>query len=244
MQLKFHAHVSFDSTLQLLSKRQNCLQKWLSAILRSLSWQIELSDSPWMKMDPCKWNSFNCQTMNTPSHTILCLTNVCCKIMTPKMRHWTKLWSIQMKRQLQRVIMSTYDINLHKPSRSMATNSGSQLTKNTHTHTHTHVSMATKRYNLQEGRHPIETLWKLSITPDSPESPRLSNRGQTIILRSIELPDTPPATNTYSLSNTNSVVQKLQSLALHADSEITNQVTKCIVCGKPYNQVIEKIAAE
>ena len=93
-----------------------------------------------------------------------------------------------------------YDIDSIEPFLSMATKSGSQLTKNKH-----NVFLATTSYHLTFGPHFIE-IRQLSPTSGLPESPTTSNRGQRNIVRPNDLPDTPAVINPHFLLNISSLV--------------------------------------
>ena len=101
------------------------------------------------------------------------------------------------------VTFSNYDAVLIEPSLSMTKKSGSEPTKNI-----PNVSMAKTSYHAQSRPHLFETCRQISPRPDSPELPTLSGRGQTVILRSYDLPDSPPAINIRPLPYINLMVQE------------------------------------
>ena len=90
---------------------------------------------------------------------------------------------------------------------------------------------------------PIE-FQQILPTKDTPESPTLSNRGSTSTFRPYDFPNTPTATNNQTVNVTNSITQKLEEQALHAQLEQKNQSSGCMVCGKSYKQVLEETTAD
>ena len=64
------------------------------------------------------------------------------------------------------------------------------------------------------------------------------------IFRPYDLSDTPPATNSNTVSNIESIIQKMQELVLQAHSKVGKQTSGCVVCGKSYEQVIESTTAD
>ena len=102
------------------------------------------------------------------------------------------------------VTISKHDTDMTEPSLTMTTNVGSRPTKNRHC-----ISEVATSYQPQFWPQPIEKHRQVSPTPDSSESPTPSSRTQTNTFRPNNLLNTPPATNTHSLTNINSVVQQV-----------------------------------
>ena len=73
--------------------------------------------------------------------------------------------------------------------------------------------------------------------PDTPESPTPENRGQSDDFYPDIIPlDNPP--------NIIAVADELRNLTLHPHPQRNEWVTGCLVCGKPYDQVIEETVAD
>ena len=136
------------------------------------------------------------------------------------------------------VTIYSYDIKITQIPSPVTINSEPPLTKHTH-----NVSLASTSYSPIHGPQPIE-LRQILLTKDTPESPTPSDSASNKIFWPYGFPDTPPATNNLTISSINTVVQKLQKLALHANSEVAKQTSGCIVCGKSYEQVIEGTTAD
>ena len=81
--------------------------------------------------------------------------------------------------------------------------------------------------------------------PDTPESPTPENRGQPDIFRPYDLPGNPSTSASYdNPCNISTVANGLQKLTLHPHPTRIEWVTGCLVCGKTYDQVIEKTVAD
>ena len=107
---------------------------------------------------------------------------------------------------------------------------GSQVTK--------HKPNVSAVNTSSQPQHGPQTSEVLRLTPPAAgwlESPTPSNRGQTTEFEPYVLPDSPHEFKTHSV---------LQEPELHSHLEFSNQVSVCIVCGKPWNQVIEETVGD
>ena len=67
---------------------------------------------------------------------------------------------------------------------------------------------------------------------------------QSDIFRPYDLPENPTTTTTYPLPTVFTVIEGLQDMSLHAQIETNADVTGCLVCGNPYEQVIGEAVAD
>ena len=75
--------------------------------------------------------------------------------------------------------------------------------------------------------------------PDTPQSPTPENCGQSDDFYPTHIPlNTPPPPNIIA------VADELRNLTLHPHPQRNEWVTGCLVCGKPYDQVIEETVAD
>ena len=93
-------------------------------------------------------------------------------------------------------------------------------------------------------RHPHspQLCQQLTPIPDPPDKPFPENRRQPDLFRPSDLPNT-RTTSAYPLPSVSTVVEGLQKTNLHAYMENNAYVTGCLVCRKPYKQVIEETVA-
>ena len=98
-------------------------------------------------------------------------------------------------------------------------------------------------YTPNRRPNPLHLCQQLTPIPYTPESPTPKNHGQTDIFRPYELPED-PTTSTYSLPTVSTATEGIQDMELHARIETNAYVTGCLVCGKPYEQVIEEAAPD
>ena len=81
--------------------------------------------------------------------------------------------------------------------------------------------------------------------PDTPESPTPENRGQSDIFRPYDIPNEPSSTILNNPPpNITTVADVLRNLALHAHRKRNEWVTRCLVCGNSYDQIIEETVAD
>ena len=94
--------------------------------------------------------------------------------------------------------------------------------------------------------HPLQLCQQITPIPDTLESPTPENRGQSEIFWPYNLPENLSNSASYDNPppNISKVAKRLQNLTLHPQSARNEWVTGCLVCGKPYDQVIEEIVAE
>ena len=123
------------------------------------------------------------------------------------------------------------------PTLSQSATTDSQQDKNIHK-----VSPISDNIFFQPKPHPIE-LKQLSVK-DSPDSPTPSNKGPIQLFKPYDLPNTSPLYNDPEKRQINPVAQELKQLAVYAHSELQKQTIGCIVCGEPYEQVLEEATAE
>ena len=96
-------------------------------------------------------------------------------------------------------------------------------------------------------RHPIplQICQQMTTIPDTPESPTTENRGQPDICCTQDIPHQP---SRIPLNNPPpkiiAVADELHNLTLHPHPQRNEWVTGCLVCGKPYDQVIEETVAD
>ena len=88
-------------------------------------------------------------------------------------------------------------------------------------------------------RHPIpvHSCQQTTPIPDTPESPTPENRGRPDDF----YPDNIPLNNPPNII---AVADELRNLTLHPHPQRNEWVTGCLVCGKPYDQVIEETVAD
>ena len=100
-------------------------------------------------------------------------------------------------------------------------------------------------YTPNRRPHPPQLSRPITRFPDTPEFPTPENRGQSVIFRPYDLPH-PSRSNAFNNPPTNisAVADGLQNLALHPHPARNEWVTGCLVCGKPYEQVIEETVAD
>ena len=84
--------------------------------------------------------------------------------------------------------------------------------------------------------HPLQLCQHVQPIPDTSESPNPENRGQSDDF----YPDNIPLNNPPNII---AVADELRNLTLHPHPQRHEWVTGCLVCGKPYDQVIEETAA-
>ena len=91
-----------------------------------------------------------------------------------------------------------------------------------------------------QSNHPIQLCQHLQPIPDTPESPTPENCGRSddFYADNIPLNNPPPPPNIIA------VADELHNLTLHPHPQRNEWVTGCLVCGKPYDQVIEKTVAD
>ena len=123
------------------------------------------------------------------------------------------------------------------PTLSHSADTDSQENENMHK-----VSSISDDNFVQPGPHPIEL--KQLPTKDNPESPTPSNKELTQLFKAYDLPNAPPLYNDPQQRQNNAFAQELKQWALHAHSEAQKQTTAFLVCGKPYEQVLEEATAE
>ena len=85
--------------------------------------------------------------------------------------------------------------------------------------------------------HPIQLCQHVQPIPDTPESPTPENRGRSDDF----YPDTIPLNKPPKIT---AVADELRNLTLHPHPQRNEWVTGCLVCGKPYDQVIEETVAD
>ena len=91
--------------------------------------------------------------------------------------------------------------------------------------------------------HPLPSCQQLTPIPDTPESPTPEKCGQPGLFRPHNLPHT-PTTSAYPLPSVSTVIEGLQNMTLHAHVENNAYVTGCLICGKPYEKLIEETVAD
>ena len=96
---------------------------------------------------------------------------------------------------------------------------------------------------LDRHPHPIQKCQKPTPISETPESPTPENRGQCDVFRAYGLTST-VATSNYPLLSISTVIQCTQNLTLHAHMKSITCVTRCLICSKPYDQVIEETVAD
>ena len=96
------------------------------------------------------------------------------------------------------VTTPTYDVNL--PTLSPSATTESQQSKQKH-----NLSPATAEYYFKLGPHPLE-LRQVSPTREYAQSPTLSKKGLTKLLKPYDLADTPPPPNDPELPNVKAVM--------------------------------------
>ena len=85
-------------------------------------------------------------------------------------------------------------------------------------------------HNISLGPHPMELCRQLTPIPESPESPHPSESNQ------------PSTSKTYHLCEISTIAQNLQFS--HYVHICKTTIIGCLVCGKPYEQVIDETAAD
>ena len=85
--------------------------------------------------------------------------------------------------------------------------------------------------------HPIQLCQQVQPIPDTPESPTPENCGRSGDF----YPDNIPLNNPPNII---AVAYELRNLTLHSHPQRNEWVTGCLVCGKPYDQVIEETVAD
>ena len=85
---------------------------------------------------------------------------------------------------------------------------------------------------------------ELTLIIDTPESPTPENRGQSDNFCPNNIPNQPPSIPLNNPNNITTVADGLRNLTLHPHPQRNEWVTGCLVCGKPYDQVIEETAAD
>ena len=105
------------------------------------------------------------------------------------------------------------------------------------------VSPVSEDFFFQSVTHPIE-LRQMQMRRDSPELQRhLTYAKHLWHIHDIWPSWYTPLPNNLELPPINAVVHELKELALQAHSDVENQTSECIVCGKSYQQVIGETAA-
>ena len=85
--------------------------------------------------------------------------------------------------------------------------------------------------------HPIQFCQHMQPIPDTPESPTPENCGRSDDFYSDNIPlNNPP--------NIIAVADELCNLTLHPHPQRNEWVTGCLVCGKPYDQIIEETVVD
>ena len=84
---------------------------------------------------------------------------------------------------------------------------------------------------------PIQLCQQTTPIPDTPESPTPENRGRSDDF----YPDNIPLNNPPNIV---AVADELNNLTLHPHPQRNEWVTGCLVCGKPYDKVIEETVAD
>ena len=87
-------------------------------------------------------------------------------------------------------------------------------------------------YSKCLGLHPIELCCQLISIPEPTESPTLSDSNQL------------STSTTHPLPEISTIEQDLQSSTLNAHLQDNANITDCLLCSKPYGQVIDKTAAD
>ena len=87
---------------------------------------------------------------------------------------------------------------------------------------------------LPRRHHPIQLCQHVQPIPDTPQSPTPEDRGQSDDF----YPDNIPLHNPPNIV---AVADDLRNLLLHPHTHRNEVVTSCLVCGKSYDQVIEKL---
>ena len=98
-------------------------------------------------------------------------------------------------------------------------------------------------YILNQRLHPLQLCQQLTPIPDTPESPTPKNFGQSDIFRPYNRPEN-PTKSANPLPTVSTFIEGLEDMSLHAHIDTNAYVTACLVCGKPYEQMIEKAVAD
>jgi len=85
---------------------------------------------------------------------------------------------------------------------------------------------------------------ELTLFIDTPESPSPENRGQLDNFCPDNLPSQPVSIPLNNPPNIIAVADGMRNLTLHPHPQRNEWVTGCLVCGKPYDQVIEETVAD
>ena len=91
---------------------------------------------------------------------------------------------------------------------------------------------------------PIQLCQQITPIPDTPESPTPRNRGQSDNFPRDDIPNQPSSIPLNNPSNITPVADEMRNLTLHPHSQRNEWVTGCLICGKSYDQVIEKTVAD
>ena len=91
--------------------------------------------------------------------------------------------------------------------------------------------------------HPIQVCQQLEPFPETPKSPTPENRGRSHFFHPHYLPSNPATTYNHLLPNVSRLGKNLQNMTLQARPEHNAYVTDCLVCGKPYDQLIKRTVA-
>ena len=96
----------------------------------------------------------------------------------------------------------------------------------------------------QRRHHPIQLCQHVHPIPDTPESPPLKDQSPGDISRPCNLPYASSSTSLNNPINISTVDDRLRNFTLHPNPQRNEWVTGCLVCGKPYDQVIEETVAD
>ena len=92
---------------------------------------------------------------------------------------------------------------------------------------------------------PLQLWQQKTSIPHTPDSLTPENRGQSDIFRPNDIPNQPSSTLFNNPpSNITTVPDGLQNLTLHPHPQRNEWVTRCLVCGKSYDQVIEETVTD
>ena len=91
---------------------------------------------------------------------------------------------------------------------------------------------------------PIQLCQQITPIPDTPVSPTPENRGQSDLFRPYDIPNQPSSTLLHNPPIITTVTDGLQNLTLHPHPQRNEWVTRRLICGNSYDQVIEKTNAD
>ena len=96
----------------------------------------------------------------------------------------------------------------------------------------------------QRRNHPKQVCQHVQPIPDTPESPPQKDQGPADIFRPYSIPETSSSTLFNNTLNISTVAKGLETLTLYPHPQRKEWVTRCLICGKSSDQIIEETVVD